>query len=129
MFNPPATLPFCPDQTDFLCFSSPEGFSAIMLDLIEGFTAGVIEEATGKLNPNLTTIQLLNNNQYFSTESVPVLVARFAEVKRRRYSKTRAENERCEKNPLVPPTAAAAATSTPAPAPAPTSSLWKKPAG
>ena len=118
MHNPVATLPFCPDQTDFLCFKGPYGFSAIDLNLIEGFNAGA-EMVEGRgVNPELTTIHLTNGSEYISVESVPALVSRFAEVKRRRYSHERTQTERCEKNPLVQP---------PAPAPVATSASGQTP--
>lgn len=132
MFNPVANFPFCPDQTDFLCFKGPYGFSALDLNLVEGFNAGA-ELVEGKgVNPDLTTIHLTNGSEYVSVESVPVLVARFAEIKKRRYAPARAETERCEKNPIVqtpaPTTVVVAAPETPpqAPAVAQPTSFWKK---
>lgn len=128
MFNPAATFLFCPDQTDFLCFRSPEGFAAVDLNLVEGFTAGAEEAATGRINPELTTIQLTNNSQYFSAESVPTLVARFSAVKALRYRKERGETERVEKNTLVLQPPAAPVVTPPAPAaPAARSGIWVKP--
>lgn len=83
LLNPVATFPFCPDQTDFLCFRTPDGFGAIYLDLIEGFTA--MDKGSA--------VHLTNQVWYESTESVPELVARFASVKKLRYSPERAKVE------------------------------------
>ena len=98
-FNPSATLLFCPDQTDFLCFRSPEGFSAVDLNLVEGFCAGNVEDGTH------TTIQLTNGSAYSSVESVPELVARYSAVKALRYRRERDEREII--HPLPTPTPAA----------------------
>lgn len=136
MFNPAVTLPFCPDQTDFLCFKGPYGFGALDLNLVEGFNAGA-ELIEGKgVNPEMTTIHLTNGSEYISVESVPVLVARFAAVKKLRYAPERADSERCEKNPIVqtpaPTTVVVAAPAKPevppqASAAAKPASYWTKP--
>lgn len=84
ILNPTATFPFCPDQTDFLCFRTPDGFGAVYLDLIEGFQS---------LDNGHSSIGLTNQVWYESTEPVPLLVARFAAVKRCRYSPERQETE------------------------------------
>lgn len=64
------TFPFGKDQFECLPFRSPDGFSAVYLDLIEGFCA----------NSNGTTAIFLRGSgldAYNSTESVPQLVKRF----------------------------------------------------
>lgn len=104
--NPEPTFPFCPDQTDFLCVMGPDGFLAIDLNLIEAFHAGRRHEHL-KQPEYFTTIQLTNNNSYESTEAVPVLVARYAAIKAKRYAIERTERE-----------VVAAATPSPTPAPA-----------
>lgn len=85
VLNPLAVMPFCPDQTDFLTFRTPDGFGAVYLDLVEAFqTCG-----DGKM----TGVCLTNQVWYESVESVPELVARFAAVKKLRYSHERQETE------------------------------------
>lgn len=96
MFNPTSSTLCCPDQTDFLIFKTKHGFCAVMLDLVEGIQGG---------EDNSTGVHLVNDNWYESTESVPELIARFAEVKKLRYSKERAETERIgsgNAKPIVP---------------------------
>lgn len=94
-FNPSATFPFCPDQTDFLQTRGPDGFIAIELNLIESFMGASRPDGTSH-----TTIHLTNNNSYDSVEDVPTLVARYAAVKRLRYDRER--QERFPANPIVP---------------------------
>lgn len=133
--NPVAILPFCPDQTDFLCFRSPDGFAAIELNLIEGFAAFASDD---KVYPYLTRVHLTNGSFYDAIESVPELVNRAAEVKRRRYDPARSEREIIKTpSPTPPPVrvpaehatnsasghAASSATVVP-----PTNNIWKKPA-
>jgi hypothetical protein len=119
-FNPVATFPFSPDQTDFLCFTSPDGFAAVELNLIEGFVAFLSDEQPAR---HLTRVQLTNGSFYDSTESVPQLVNRYSEIKRRRYDPARAEREI-----IKPPQP----TQVPSPVPQPASvtsganSIWKK---
>lgn len=84
LLNPNASILFCPDQTDFLTFRTPDGFGAVYLDLVEGFTA---------MNGKGSAVHLTNQIWYESIESVPELVARFASVKKRRYDPERAKVE------------------------------------
>lgn len=112
MFNPTATFPFCPDQTDFLCFRTEHGFAAVDLNLIEGFAA---HDEDGR---PYTRICLTNNSEYNSIESVPELVNRYAGVKAKRYALERAERE-IIKPQALPPTP-------PAPTPTPPGGIvWK----
>lgn len=78
---------FCPEQTDFLIFQQEDGYGAVQFNLLEGFL-GFTDE--GKM---LTTIHLSNGSSYVSTETVPALVIRCAELKQRRYTKERGETE------------------------------------
>lgn len=64
------TFPFGKDQFECLPFRTPDGFAAVVLDLIEGFAA----------NSNGTTAIFLKGNgldSYNSLESVPQLIKRF----------------------------------------------------
>lgn len=78
---------FHPDQTDFLIFQQEDGYGAIQFNLIEGF----LGFSDG--SKMLTTIHLANGSSYVSTETVPVLVGRCAELKARRYALERGEKE------------------------------------
>lgn len=95
--NPAATFPFCPDQTDFLQFRSPDGFAGVRLDLVEGFVA---YNSDDKVYPYLTRIHLKNGSYYDAVDSVPELVARFTAVKRLRYHPERGLKETIKENPL-----------------------------
>ena len=85
ILNPHPTSLFCPDQTDFLTFRSSDGFGAVYLDLVEAITA--LKGSPG------SAVQLTTQVWYESTESVPELVARFAAVKKLRYTPERKQDE------------------------------------
>lgn len=116
MFDPKPNFPFCPEQTDFLCFRGADGFMAIELNLIEGFAGAVVDGVS------FTTVHLTNNSSYESTETVPELVARCAAIKKLRYDKTRGEREHMPVNPLVTP--GSAIVSQPPAQPAPAKGIW-----
>lgn len=84
VLNPSPAALFCPEQTDFLTFRTPDGFGAVYLDLVEGFQT---------MSDGNTAVGLTNQVYYVSIESVPELVARFASVKKMRYNPARKEDE------------------------------------
>lgn len=123
MINPTAEFPFCPNQTDFLCFRSPDGFAAVDINLVEGFVA-FESDSTNPMHRYLTRINLTNGSLYDAIETVPMLVARFAEVKKRRYAPERAETEIIKDNAIITPIAAPSPTPTIKTSPG---GIWKRP--
>ena len=126
VLNPQPNILCCPDQTDFLIFRTPDGFGAVYLDLVEGFNA--MPGGKG------SAVQLTNQVWYESTDSVPELIARFAAVKKQRYTLQRFDDEAqgagLTTRP-VPPPAATQVNVNPPVAQSPTmqnrSSIWKSP--
>jgi hypothetical protein len=76
-FNPAPTYEFAKDQLDVFCFNGRHGFIGIVFEQIQGFGASA--------DP-LVSLVFVDGGAYHyeSLDSVPVLVARYADMKRRR---------------------------------------------
>ncbi|MFM6926957.1 MAG: hypothetical protein ACKOX6_00745 [Bdellovibrio sp.] len=83
-FNPQATFHACPDQNEFFVFMTKHGFAAIRFDLVHSFQSCSDNETLAQFGTNIFTV---GDDTYFTAiESVPELVARYAEMQKRRNS-------------------------------------------
>jgi hypothetical protein len=93
-FNPEPTYPFAPGQLEVFCFVGRHGFLGIAFEMVQGFMACADEpEAT----PCSWVFVEDGTYHYEAIESVPELVARYADMKRRR-----AERD-CTARKVLPP--------------------------
>jgi hypothetical protein len=82
IFNPLPTYPFCEDQLEVFTFMGQHGFMGIVFDMVQGFMP----------QPGETTLSQFGSwvfveggaYHYEAVESVPELVARYADMKKRR---------------------------------------------
>jgi hypothetical protein len=76
-FNPTPTYEFATDQLDVFCFNGRHGFMGVVFEQVQGFGASA--------DP-LVSMVFVDGGAYHydSLDSVPVLVARYADMKKRR---------------------------------------------
>jgi hypothetical protein len=90
-FNPQPVFHSNPDQTEFFIFMTKQGFAAIRFDLVHSFQSCSSDETLAQFGTNIFT---LGDDTYFTAvESVPELVSRYAEMKKRRDSVPAATSE------------------------------------
>lgn len=81
-FNPQPTFPFCPEQLDIFCFMTRHGFCGVVFEEVQGFLADTDDETLAQFGSRVYVKQ--SDVHYPTVESVPELVARYADMKKRR---------------------------------------------
>lgn len=81
-FNPQPTFHSNPDQNEMFVFMTKHGFAAVTIDLIAGFQTVSDLDAMAQFGTNIFVQG--DSTYYTAIESVPELVARYAEMKKRR---------------------------------------------
>lgn len=110
-FNPQPTFPFCTMQEEMFCFITKQGFAAVDLDQIQGFQSVSEDETLAQFG---SRIFMTGDPVFFDcVESVPDLVARYAELKKRRRSPLTQVNDKGQLTSVAAPAKAAAAPATP----------------
>lgn len=82
-FNPPASYPFCEDQLDLFCFITKSGFAAIEFTDVQGFLADADLNSLAQFGSRVF-VKSQPDFCYAAVESVPDLVARYADMVKRR---------------------------------------------
>lgn len=83
-FNPQPTFHANPDQNEMFIFTTKHGFAAVVLDFITGFQTCSDLDSLAQFGTNIFVKG--DDSYYTAIESVPELVARYAEMKKRRSS-------------------------------------------
>jgi hypothetical protein len=81
-FNPQPTYPCNPDQLDIFCFMTKKGFAGIEFTDVQGFMADCDDDSLASFGSRVFVKS--QDVCYPAVESVPELVARYADMKRRR---------------------------------------------
>lgn len=82
-FNPQPTYPCCVEQLDMFCFMTAKGFAAIEFSDIQGFMADADTVTLAQFGSRVF-VKSQADWAYAAVESVPELVARYADMKKRR---------------------------------------------
>lgn len=82
-FNPQPTYHCNTEQVDMFCFMTKKGFAAIEFTDIQGFLADSDDETLAQFGSRVF-VKSQPDFCYAAVESVPELVARYADMKKRR---------------------------------------------
>lgn len=82
-FNPVPTYLACPDQLDIFIFQTRTGFAGIEFSDVQGFLADADDHSLASFGTRVF-VKSQPDFCYAAVESVPELVARYADMKRRR---------------------------------------------
>ena len=81
-FNPQPTYPFCTEQYDMFCFITKHGFAAVDFDDVQGLMADSDLDTLAQFGSKVFVKS--QDVCYPAVESVPDLVARYADMKKHR---------------------------------------------